>query len=310
MIWLEPIPSYYQTCTFVLDEDNQLDELIDTLQQLRLSGLFPEQVRLYNDYKLLASKVRRPDHPQDNPGGFLSPDIMEIIRKAIGMGSWIGVTNIPALGEEHGGVIRRAVREALAPVVSKLAFSGGFEVHDFSASADLSDCRVPSVARLNDGSLGSLRSVYSKKTFDMPTDPDPDRDGCGVIWCSPAAPFRGTHVRAVLRIIVDICVSHRFDPNLSIVALTEREVVITVMLVFDRDLPGEDERAICCYSELFDGIYRQGYIPYRLGIQSMNSVSPTHNYGDLVGKLKKVLDPNDILAPGRYDFRQIWRPDR
>jgi 4-cresol dehydrogenase (hydroxylating) len=45
----------------------------------------------------------------------------------------------------------------------------------------------------------------------------------------------------------------------------------------------------------------QGYIPYRLGIQSMPWFSSVDDgYAKFLRTLKAVLDPNDILAPGRY----------
>jgi 4-cresol dehydrogenase (hydroxylating) len=33
-------------------------------------------------------------------------------------------------------------------------------------------------------------------------------------------------------------------------------------------------------------------------------------YDDFMKKLKKFLDPKDILAPGRYDFRHNWLDDK
>ena len=50
-----------------------------------------------------------------------------------------------------------------------------------------------------------------------------------------------------------------------------------------------------------------GHYPYRLGLQSMNSLNPAEaTYGRLVHSLKQAFDPRDILAPGRYDFRKEW----
>jgi 4-cresol dehydrogenase (hydroxylating) len=46
------------------------------------------------------------------------------------------------------------------------------------------------------------------------------------------------------------------------------------------------------------------YIPYQLETQSMNSLLPVQDdYGKLISTLKQGLDSNNILAPGRYDFR-------
>jgi 4-cresol dehydrogenase (hydroxylating) len=35
--------------------------------------------------------------------------------------------------------------------------------------------------------------------------------------------------------------------------------------------------------------------------------APRDDHGALLSRLKRALDPNDILAPGRYDFRSTWR---
>ena len=44
-----------------------------------------------------------------------------------------------------------------------------------------------------------------------------------------------------------------------------------------------------------------GYIPYRLGIESVKLLpEPDDDTGKLLDALKKSLDPNNILAPGRY----------
>ena len=74
-------------------------------------------------------------------------------------------------------------------------------------------------------------------------------------------------------------------------------------------MAGEDQRAMECHNNMFQILTQEGYIPYRLGIQSMNSLpSPVDDYGKLIRALKRGLDPNNILAPGRYDFRNDW-PD-
>jgi 4-cresol dehydrogenase (hydroxylating) len=45
----------------------------------------------------------------------------------------------------------------------------------------------------------------------------------------------------------------------------------------------------------------KGYIPYRLGIQSMAGlVGGDDVFWDVVQKLKQALDPRGILSPGRY----------
>jgi 4-cresol dehydrogenase (hydroxylating) len=77
--------------------------------------------------------------------------------------------------------------------------------------------------------------------------------------------------------------------------------------MYDRDVAGEDQRAMECHDKMLQVLIQEGYIPYRLGIQSMNSLPPSQDdYGKLISTLKRGLDPNNILAPGRYDFRSDW----
>jgi 4-cresol dehydrogenase (hydroxylating) len=58
---------------------------------------------------------------------------------------------------------------------------------------------------------------------------------------------------------------------------------------------------MACYEELLATLLEAGYVPYRLGIQSMQSLpAPVGDYASFVQGLKSALDPNGILSPGRY----------
>jgi len=43
-----------------------------------------------------------------------------------------------------------------------------------------------------------------------------------------------------------------------------------------------------------------GYYSYRLGIQAMSELSGDDVPGGLLRTIKTALDPNGVLAPGRY----------
>jgi 4-cresol dehydrogenase (hydroxylating) len=55
---------------------------------------------------------------------------------------------------------------------------------------------------------------------------------------------------------------------------------------------------------LFDTLVGAGYIPYRVGLQSMAALDNGDDaYWRMVGRLKAALDPGGIIAPGRYARR-------
>ena len=44
--------------------------------------------------------------------------------------------------------------------------------------------------------------------------------------------------------------AHGFEPMISITLLTERAIGCVISISYDRDIPGEDERAAVCHREL------------------------------------------------------------
>ena len=96
---------------------------------------------------------------------------------------------------------------------------------------------------------------------------DLDRDRCGLLWCSPIAPLDGTHATAISRMATRILLEHGFEPMISLTLLTERTIGCVISISYDRDLPGEDDKALACHDHLVKELNRDGYFPYRLGIQ-------------------------------------------
>ncbi|HYI97229.1 MAG TPA: hypothetical protein VEX68_27060, partial [Bryobacteraceae bacterium] len=129
-------------------------------------------------------------------------------------------------------------------------------------------------------------------------------------WCSPIAPLSGEHALAISGIAHRILLAHGFEPLISITLLTERTIGCVISITYDRDLPGEDERAMTCHQELLKELNEQGYVPYRLGVQSMDQMQGSNGYNQLLRALKAQMDPNGILSPGRYEPRNADASER
>jgi len=75
----------------------------------------------------------------------------------------------------------------------------------------------------------------------------------------------------------------------------------TVPLLFDRSDPKATANAQNCLLTLLEEGRAQGFAPYRVGIDAMPWL--LERGGDawsFVAELKRHLDPENILAPGRY----------
>lgn len=310
-IWLMPAPERFEAFFFRCDADEQLPAVIDALRELRLSGTLRSAVHIGNDYKVLNGLQQ---YPWDLTGGEtpLRPEQMREVRRTLRIGVWNGSGGLYGTRAQVAEA-RRVIRNALQGKTSKLQFIDDrklrlaqrfarpyrlFTGWDLSATIEL----LRPVYGLLQGipTTQPLSSAYWRKRTPPPTEMDPDRDGCGLLWCAPVAPLEGGHARDLTRVCAEMLLSHGFEPMLSLSLVTERALTCVISITYDRDVAGEDERALRCYRALLEALDGRGYHSYRLGVQSGDAPAAGDTAADLLSTLKRALDPHGILAPGRY----------
>lgn len=313
-IWLMPAPEYFQAYFFRCDHDSGLEEVIEALRPLRLNNTIRSALHIGNDYKVCSSLQQ---YPWDDTNGQtpLQPHVMEDIRKRMNFGVWNGSGGLYGTKAQVAEA-RRLIKRALSGKVAKLqflddrkiAFASKFaKAYQLFTGWDLS--RALELVRPVFGLMKGLptdtplKSTYWRKRTPIPLDMNPDRDGCGLLWCAPVAPIVGSEARAVSAIASETLLSHGFEPAISITMITERALTCVISIAYDRAIPGEDESAMVCYRELLSKLSKAGYHSYRLGIQSMEEMGIDSGYNRLLRDLKKAVDPNGILSPGRYEPR-------
>lgn len=314
--WLMPQPEHFQAFFFRVGQPGELAPLVDALRPLRLNGTLRSAIHIGNDYKVLAGIQQ---YPWQETGGKtpLSPDLMQGFRKRLNFGAWSGSGGLYG---SRGQVAeaRRLVRKALEGRVERIQFlddrtlelaarfSSAFAFltrWDISRALEL----VRPVYGLMKGvpTRQPLRSAYWRKRNPPPEAMNPDRDGCGLLWLAPVAPAEGRHALAMSEISSRIMLAHGFEPMLSITLITDRSLICVISLTYDRGQPGEDQRAVACYEQLRAELEGKGYLPYRLGIQSMADFKAQGPYARLLEGIKYLADPAGIVAPGRYGIG--WR---
>ena len=135
----------------------------------------------------------------------------------------------------------------------------------------------------------------------FPEGADPARDGCGLLWISPVLPLRGDDLLAVHALADAQFARFGFDLFATFSMINERSLGGVLTIAYDRDDPEESARARACHDALFAQLFDAGYIPYRVGNHAMAALDPEGDtYWRTVAALKAALDPQGILAPGRY----------
>jgi 4-cresol dehydrogenase (hydroxylating) len=117
-------------------------------------------------------------------------------------------------------------------------------------------------------------------------------------------PNTGAHATEVTRLATEVLLEHGFEPQMSISLATERSAICVITISYDRGVTGDDARALKCYQVLVEALLARGYPPYRLPVGAMASLAGSASSG-LMRNLKAALDPNGVLAPGRYEAHAV-----
>jgi 4-cresol dehydrogenase (hydroxylating) len=310
-IWLMPAPEHTEAFFFQCATEDDLAGVIEALRPLRLNGTLRSSVHIGNDYKVLNGLGQ---FPWERTGGSvpLMPSHMRSIRHEMKFGRWNGSGGVYGTKGQVKEA-KRLIRQALKGKVARLqflddrllAFAARFAApYRWLTGLDLK--RTLEIIKPVYGLIKGIptdkpmASCYWRKRKPVPPQPDPDRDGCGLLWCAPVSPAEGNSVHSMTALAEDILLAYGFEPMISLTLTTDRAVTGVVSISYDREVPGEDHRAMQCYRELLDRMTAHGFYSYRLGIQAKQLLDPASPYGRLLSALKSALDPNQIQAPGRY----------
>jgi 4-cresol dehydrogenase (hydroxylating) len=311
-VWLMPAPECTDSFFFSLTDGARLPDLVEALRPLRLERTLESAIHIGNDYRLLATMQQ---YPWAELGGKpVDSAAMAGFARRYGFGAW---TVLGALYGSRGRVrdAKRKLRAALAGLPGRLVFLSDRRLALLAPFERLPGERAANLARTRRAlhtlntlmqavPTGSfLPSAYWRKRTAAPPDCDLDRDGVGLIWCPFVIPIDGALTQKMTAAVTEVLLAHGFEPGMTLTLVSERALDNVVSITYDRDEPGADERALACRAALYRRLTDDGIYPYRLDVRSAE-VMPSGNadYRSFLQDLKRLADPDGVLAPGRYDF--------
>lgn len=314
---LVPVPERRATVIAKLGREVDFGRFIDALARLRRLGVINTVAHIGNRARfqitLAPLTFQRLDGPAIRDKALLRSRVEGLIG-SLAASSWSAVTGIMGTGgqvREARRIIARELRGLASVIVmddSRVALLRGIVapfrwapfVRDRLA---ILDAMVP-LFGLTQGvpTDAALPSVgWPLGGWGPRASEDPDEGEAGILYCAPTIPAEG---RAALELVEEAKRTFEgagFTPYITLNLVTVGALVCVVNLGFDRGSEAQTRRAQECIARFYERCMSLGFPPYRVGVQSMGQVvREDDSYWRTVQGLKGVLDPNHIIAPGKY----------
>lgn len=199
--------------------------------------------------------------------------------------------NIKFIGETQLNLLKK-----LAPTAAKLS----------GKNIDKTLNKLESLMKLKRGEPTNdfLPSVHYKLTS-LPDDRDftqLERNHVGLIWLAPIAPAKGEHAVAIADIVSSVLKEFNIESAISMTLLTPQTIDCVISLLYDRRLEGADEIAENCHNKLVKTLSNAGYLFYRFNSFQHRDFKNLYrtDMSQILKRWKKEVDPNHVLAGGRY----------
>ena len=317
---LMPKPEVCSAMICRLRGDNSLGPFVDVCRHLYRSGLITSVLHLGNQHRteaaltpLILSALRK-EKGMDEEG---IPQEIDSFLESEGYTGWTAICGL------HGTkaavcTARREIRRAVK-TTARVMFLDDAKLNRLTRLANIFRCHpvmrrksivMPAIRDAHGLSQGiptsePIKSLYSAVGEPSPqvADPNPDQSFCGVRYFLPLIPLSGEAACEAEDLVKSVFRGGGFVPYITFNILDHRTLEAVISISFRRGDPTESDRANEVIDTLREEFKKRGWYPYRVGVEEMDSVvDPSSPRWKTVYSLKSVLDPNDIIAPGRYNL--------
>ncbi|MFC1492951.1 FAD-binding protein [candidate division KSB1 bacterium] len=305
---LMPAPKRFESCIMTAQNNEDIELLIDKLRLLRQRNLITNLIHVANATRSLMTIS---DFPEGYGDELIDCDkAREILSyKFLKVGYWNAIGGIYGTNNEVR-ILRKEIRKVM-PDNIKIRFFSDSKINllkSITKHWPFSDKKTKDNIRKNFNSFESVHGLMKGIPSDIPLDNIKWRvetkEQMGLIWFSPTVQAIGKEVRNVVLIAENLFKEYKFEMPVTITLVSQERVVIVFSISFDKMQNEQKQRALQLYAALQKNLSDIGIFPYRSGILSMDNISYLdEGKNETFIQLKKVFDPNNIIAPGRYGIK-------
>jgi 4-cresol dehydrogenase (hydroxylating) flavoprotein subunit len=280
-VWLLPRPPMVRSFHFTFPEDDDLEQVIDLCRPLKMSNFVPTLFRVANDLYLCGSEGESPDYRVSKGRTSIPDAARRALHEKHGLGAW----NV-------SGAFYGPSAAALEPMIQRVRehFGQGGKARyiDHADAAAIPPLQVAINAFSGIPSLGELGLLKW-------------RPGGGNLWFLPGTPMDGRIANEFQRICRGVYEEYGMDYTVMNVCGPRFARGLHV-ITFNREDADERARADACYRKMSEEVARRGVYVGRAPVQyhdfHVGQAMPA--YRDACNGVKTALDPNGVIAPGRY----------
>jgi 4-cresol dehydrogenase (hydroxylating) len=277
-IWLMPRPPAIRAWAFSFPDDHDLAAIIDIARGLKQTNYVPTLIKVTSGAYGFATEATYPDY---TPGGGALDDVARH-----GLERWYGTGAWTVSGAFYG-----PSAEAIEPMLRRVREL--FEATGKATYIPHDEIAASAVFRIH---LDTFSGEPTKSELGLLNW----RPGAGATWFLPATPMIGDIAQEQQELSRRILTEHGFEYFVEFVC-GPRAARALHLIVYNRSDDHERTRMAECYTALVDAYDRIGYPIGRTPTDwQERAMQRLPELRKLTGVLKEALDPQGVIAPGKY----------